>query len=701
MAASRNAHGLAPAVLYAASAGLLASLATLAEGAGRVAQSLRGLEYVQVALATAFLPLAFGTLTAAWLYLGRVLQQRVLRPEQSRRRIVFFRLLLSLPLLAAPGYALAFALTHGTSAFQPGKTPWQLAAVVVVIAPIALFVLARAERGLARLCAHDPRRALSAMLTITLAAFVTWAIATATLRERYGASQLLSFGLLTAGATLIFSVYGARLQPTTASSQRRSAWILAGALVASGSALLMPASRAAVAHFHAERPSRWFARALLPLLPDADGDGAPTSFGLLHGGDCDDGDPKRHPFAPDIPANGVDENCFNGDSRELHAGAPIVRAAAELPARARARHMVLVVIDSLRFDRGFEDGVDPGVTPTLARLSAASTSFSAFRTCSPRTRESVPDLLGAGPELSGQRGVSGPNAIEALAQAGVKTAFIASEWLARYASVRGFELARLEPSRYGHFADAEVASEARAFLREHHERPFFLFTHWLGAHEPYAGDPACLERATSDRERYACALAALDRELASLLGTLEETGLAERTVFAVTADHGEEFGEHGGRYHATTLYDEVLRVPLVVRSPGRRAELVTTPVGCGDVMPTLLSLAGYPESIAPYGRDVLGAPRVATPQLARTRRAGASLFEPRAHAVVHRDHKLLLDATTGVMTYFDLVRDPFERTPLASAPAATERELLSTMDRWLSAQAPASLAEHPPVLAKR
>ena len=103
MAAIRNAHGLAPAVLFGAGAGLLAALATLAEGAARVAQSLRALEYVRVALATAFLPLALGTLTAAWLYLGRTLHERVLRPEHGRRRMMLRRLLLSLPLLAAPG----------------------------------------------------------------------------------------------------------------------------------------------------------------------------------------------------------------------------------------------------------------------------------------------------------------------------------------------------------------------------------------------------------------------------------------------------------------------------------------------------------------------------------------------------------------------------------------------------------------------
>lgn len=696
MAASRPAHGLAAAALAGGGAGFLAALATLLAGSGRVAQRLQGAEYVQLALATAFVPLAFATFTAVWLGLGRALHRRTLGAALTWRARAFRRALLSWPLLGLPGYAVAFSLTHGTSAFRPGRTEWQLAAVVMVAAPVAVLALGLVERALARACVKYPLHALLALVAFTLVAFAAWALATASLRERYGASQLLGFAVTTTAITLLFSVFFARAE--RASSDARATWQLLAALAASSSALLLPASPALVAHFHAERPSRWFARALVAALPDADADGTPANLGLLRGGDCDDENPARHPFARDIPDNGVDENCFHADVVKHADVEPALRAGAA--ARARPDNVLLLVVDSLRFDRRFPNGVHPALTPALARLAAGATSFSAFRTCAPRTRESVPDLLGAGAELSGRR-VSGPNAIEALARSGAQTVFVASEWLARYASVRGFERARLEPARYGHFADAEVATEARAFLRERHDRPFFLFTHWLGAHEPYAGEPACLERAASDRERYDCALAVLDRELAALLATLDETGLAGRTVLAVTADHGEEFGEHGGRYHATTLYDEILRVPLVVRAPGRAAELVRAPAGCGDVMPTLLSLAGHHGSIAPYGRDVLAAASAPLPQLARTRRAGAALFEPRAHAVVHREHKLVFDAASGVLTYFDLARDPLERAPLVTAPPAIERELLAAMDAWLSAQAPASAPKHSPELATR
>jgi hypothetical protein len=696
MAATRIALGLAPAALLAGAVGVAAALWTLLEGADRVAETLHGVEHAHVALAAAFAPLAFATVTAAWLYLGRAVDERWLPRSSTRWGTALRGLGVSLVLLAPPGYAVAYASTYGTSAFRPGRSEWQLALGVIAAAPLVLLALGLARRGVLRLRARSPRVTFGACVMLAIVAFTIWFFGTASLRERYGVSQLLSFGLLTAAATLIFSVvFAVDHRPAL---DARAAALLGAGLVTSAIALLAPASPAVLAHFHAERPSRWFARALTPMLPDGDRDGAPRNVGVLRGGDCDDADPKRHPFARDVPGNGVDENCFHGDAAASPPPAAPTTAGPRAP--ATPKNVVLVVIDSLRFDRRFENGINPSVTPTLSRLTASSTTFSAFRTCSPRTRESVPDLLGAAPELSRGPSAGPPSAIQALSRAGVHTAFIASEWLARYASLPGFELARLSPSRYGHFADAEVAAEVRAFLRERHGRPFFLFTHWLGAHEPYAGDPACLARATSDRERYDCALALLDRELAALLASLAEAGLHERTVVAVTADHGEEFGEHGGRFHATTLYDEILRVPLVMHVSGRSAELVGVPVGCGDLLPTLLRLSGHEPGLTAYGEDAL-AGASSRPQVARTRRPGAPLFEPKAHAVVHRGHKLLFDAASGVVSYFDLTRDPFEQRPLSSVAPGMQRELLEAMDGWLSAQAPTSPLERTPAVAAR
>jgi hypothetical protein len=697
MQPARLLHGLAPAVLLASTAGLAAS--TLLQAASRSGFSPGALDRIHVGFATASVPLAFATLTAVWLGVGRTVHARWKLTERvvasGRVRLA----LLSVPLLAVPSFALSFLLTHGTSAFRAGKTEWQLALGSLLLAPFAIFALAMIGRGVDALRARNARLTSLALAALTVVPFLGWSLLTRTLRERYGASQLASFGLVTAGTTLLWASF---FTSDNAPRERPARLILACALAASFLGLLLPPSPAGIALFYAERPTRWFARAVASALPDRDGDGSPRQLGLLRGGDCDDSDPKRVPFALDVPENGFDENCFNGDSRATLPGAATLRPVAASGTQGARKNVIIVLIDSLRFDRRFENGVDAAIMPGFARLAASGVAFSEFRTCSPRTRESVPDLLGAGRELTGGSPI-GLTAVEALGRDGVLTAFIASEWLARYAPLPGFTVRRTPAARYGHFADGEVVAQARAFLTENPREPFFLFTHWLGAHEPYEGEPSCVAAAASDLERYECALTALDHKLSALYSTLETTGLAERTVLAVSADHGEEFAEHGGRFHATTLFDEILRVPLFMLDGPGEPTSVNAPLGCGDFLPTVLGRAGYVEGLTPYGRDALGRTRgTPSPQVARTRRAGEpSRFEPRSHAVAHRDYKLIFDAESGLLTYFDLKRDPAETSPLSSAPADVERELLSLLDSWLSDQARTVAVGPPPVLAAK
>ena len=78
----------------------------------------------------------------------------------------------------------------------------------------------------------------------------------------------------------------------------------------------------------------------------------------------------------------------------------------------------------------------------------------------------------------------------------------------------------------------------------------------------------------------------------TMLAKLRELGLWDDTMIVITADHGEEFQEHGGWWHGTTLYEEQIRVPLIVRAPGLAPRRVSAPVQTIDIAPTLLSMAG-------------------------------------------------------------------------------------------------------------
>jgi arylsulfatase A-like enzyme len=87
-------------------------------------------------------------------------------------------------------------------------------------------------------------------------------------------------------------------------------------------------------------------------------------------------------------------------------------------------------------------------------------------------------------------------------------------------------------------------------------------------------------------------VALVDKALGNLIQALGAAEFSERCVLIVSADHGEFFGEHGYYYHGQTLYDEVVRVPLIINAPGLTHKRITEPVSLLDLGPTILEIFG-------------------------------------------------------------------------------------------------------------
>ncbi len=189
-----------------------------------------------------------------------------------------------------------------------------------------------------------------------------------------------------------------------------------------------------------------------------------------------------------------------------------------------------------------------------------------------------------------------------------------------------------------------VAERARdALARMGREDPVFLFAHFFDPHfdyvpppphdtrfdpdyegsmtgEDYWTNPAIFDaartppRVVSDRDLehlralYRGEVAWTDAAIGELLDALEARGLLDETLIVVTADHGEEFFEHGGRGHRQTLFDEVLRVPLLIVPPRSAvpspAERCDAQVSLSDLLPTVLDLAGLPDPGGLHGRSL-------------------------------------------------------------------------------------------------
>jgi arylsulfatase A-like enzyme len=192
------------------------------------------------------------------------------------------------------------------------------------------------------------------------------------------------------------------------------------------------------------------------------------------------------------------------------------------------------------------------------------------------------------------------------------------------------------------------------------------------------------------RDVYDNNLSYLDGACARFFKRLKKKGLYDRTVILLTADHGEQFWEHGASLHGHTLYEEEIRVPLILLAHGMVKRIDEVPVLSSDMAPTIVDLAGY--AIDPSYTDphmgislrplILGGDKA--PYLHRTVTGRAS-FKPRYLWYRDWEWKLVYTAQLDVFQLFNVVRDPQEhRNLLQERPvlaAEMEAELLAYLKR--------------------
>ena len=121
---------------------------------------------------------------------------------------------------------------------------------------------------------------------------------------------------------------------------------------------------------------------------------------------------------------------------------------------------------------------------------------------------------------------------------------------------------------------------------------FFLWAHLYDPHRPY--DPPEPYASIYGHNPYLGEIAFADSQIGRLLEALEQRALLDRTIVIVAGDHGESLGEHGERDHGVFIYENVLRVPLIVRAPALAPFRVGEVVRLTDVMPTVLDLLDVP-----------------------------------------------------------------------------------------------------------
>ncbi len=413
---------------------------------------------------------------------------------------------------------------------------------------------------------------------------------------------------------------------------------------------------------------------------------------------------------------------------------PRQRAAVDRP------NVVVVLVDTLRADAvGPHDG-GASLTPRLDALAAEGLGFTQAVAQSSWTLESVSSLMtGLHPRAHGARGrparsqssadwgVLGDDVVtwaEAAARAGITPIGVSANPLVSRGTnlAQGFEtFVELPWSAEGrNWPDAAAVNDAfLAWLRTHDDYRFAAYLHYMEPHDPYtppdpppapagvrpaiargwvrdAANRINWSRATplSDdeiahlRDRYRREVSAWDASLGTLLDGLRSAGLLERTILLVTSDHGEEFQEHGRLTHGSHLYEETVRVPLVLHGPGIPAGRRDEPVQGIDLFPTLARLLGIAPAPELPGYDLLAAgapPRSVV--LETSRGIGPDGARVDLVAVRRVQWKLVETPSLARRELYDLANDPSERADRTGS-AAELAELAAELERWRVATRP-------------
>lgn len=410
-----------------------------------------------------------------------------------------------------------------------------------------------------------------------------------------------------------------------------------------------------------------------------------------------------------------------------------------------ALNVVVIGIDTLRFDSVDLQPPAEGErdrTPNLRKLARSGVVFDQAISQSPWTMPAFASMFtGKYPLEHGAVSLTGilrdreVTLAEILREAGYRTgSFVSNEYTnRRHGFAQGcdefkdeFTLAANEISSQG------ISDQAVDFIERHAKQPFYLFAHYVDPHSEYLDhkdwawadgyqgwwkdqlDMDNLERNQSlvgpldmrwIRDLYDEEIANTDSQIARVVAALEQQGVLDRTLILVVVDHGEEFLDHGKFNHTTTLYEELVHVPLVVVSPRgappgtRRDDVVET----RSVFTTVLESLDLEFAFKSRPRGLLTPPPPSDPAapagehtLGNTGHAFSMVWLPDAKPKWGKKFqivslrtarwKLIYSITRDVYELYDIAADPLEKHELSAKESVHFRQLREVLDAWLAGQ---------------
>ncbi len=545
--------------------------------------------------------------------------------------------------------------------------------------------------------------------------------------------------LLLLGLTAVLEVFTRRGKPTVVLALAVMCAALFGVSVAATarSATLDGIDNGAV------HRDAWMARLYLTMAEratDRDKDGFSALFGH---GDCDDSDATAFPGSGEGNDCGPDVALEDADAFEARLrGAPAEPAPTPQPAPVpppvqkpievspspeqpvtpppvtmetppepekpelkRPYNVVLITVDTVRADHCSFMGYDRDTTPNLEKLADRSAVFERAYAPSNMTPASIPAMLtGLYPtELYRDNShfirFDDKNVFvaEMLADAGYETRGVLTHWYferrKRSGLYQGFDTWKVVGTKWGKAMEDASTSKMVSDEGIHQlnqlkgsEKPFFLWLHYLDPHKWYVFHDGFDKRwGKRSKDRYDHEIAFTDHHVGRVLRALRAHPAADRTAVIVTSDHGEAFGEHKKHFHGFSVYEDQLRVPLIVHVPGLEPRSVQKRVGLIDLVPTMLDLAGVqpPHRLQgrSWGPDMLG---LELPQRLIYAERPRGPHSGGMRALIDGDWKLTWRAAGNRFELYNLAEDPAEAVDLMrrNRPMATKMQsAMASMQR--------------------
>jgi hypothetical protein len=350
------------------------------------------------------------------------------------------------------------------------------------------------------------------------------------------------------------------------------------------------------------------------------------------------------------------------------------------------RDILLVTIDAVRADHVGAYGYARPTTPNIDKLAGNGVRFEHAYAATAHTSYSVTSLMTGKymrPLLLQGAGLDSETWANYLQRYGARTAafyppavfFIdPSRFETFQRNYLGFEYRKVE-----FLEGRERAEQVREYLAaQKSDQPLFIWVHLFSPHEPYEKHDG-FDFGDRDVDRYDSEIAYADDAVGQIVAHVRSK--RPNCMVIVSADHGEEFGDHGGRYHGTSVYEEQVRVPLIVNAPDLfKPRVVREPVQSIDLLPTMLGALDIPRPPRIRGRD-LGA--LLTSKVADG--PGLALAETEEQLLLAESNlRLVCWRQLGACKLFNLDNDPSETRDVASEHPA-ELASLRRRERELAA----------------